>query len=72
MKQYLAKFSIFLLLAAPFGLMVGCEDHDDPIEETGDALEDAGNDIQDAAEDAGDNMEDAAEDTGDAVRDATN
>lgn len=71
MESILKKLAMLAMLGAfvlGTGMVVGCEDSDDPADAIGDAADDAG----DAMDDAVDGTEDAMDDAGDAIEDATN
>lgn len=64
--------TLLILLAAGVLLfpLAACEREEGPMEEMGESLDNAVDDLKDNTDDLGDNLEDAADDLGDAVEDA--
>lgn len=58
-KRAIAIIGTFSLAATPAFLLAGCDDHDEPMEEIGESIDDAADDVGDAVDDAADEVDDA-------------
>lgn len=68
LRSTLTTTFVLLLTVALTALpLVGCAEEQGPMEEMGEDLDEAVDDVQDAVEDAGDEIQDAADDVGDEI-----